>query len=359
VDLYMTRCHARDLSVVLYGATGFTGRLVAHYLAARGGTGRIGLAGRCRQKLEAVAAETAGVGWEPDVLVAEADDHAALSALAARTRVVLSTAGPYALCGTPLVAACLAAGTDYVDINGEVPWMRSLVDRFDAEAARADVRIVPSCGYSVPSDLGTLATVQAMQRRFGEDVRSVQSFMHFNGRLSGGTMATGILLDEATDAVQAERRDPFLLGGAPPGGARPEDADPCGASYEAALDAWCAPFWMSAIDSRVVRRSHQLLREVQHAATGEAASGEVRGHGYGLDFGFRERALARDEAVARGLAAPMAEVERRKRLIARGKLPAPGQGPSAEVRARSWFRLFLLGEAESGRRLVTSVEPSP
>ena len=236
--------HARDLSVVLYGASGFTGRLVAHYLAARGGTGRIGLAGRCRQKLEAVAAETARAGWEPDVLVAEADDHAALSGLAARTRVVLSTAGPYALCGTPLVAACLAAGTDYVDINGEVPWMRSLVDRFDAEAARADVRIVPSCGYSVPSDLGTLATVQAMRRRFGEkdDVRSVQSFMHFNGRLSGGTMATGILLDEATDAVQAARRDPFLLGGAPPGGARPEDADPSGASYEASLAAWCAPF---------------------------------------------------------------------------------------------------------------------
>ena len=105
----MARGRASDLSVVLYGASGFTGRLVAHYLAARGGTGRIGLAGRCRQKLEAVAAETARVGWEPDVLVAEADDHAALSALAARTRVVLSTAGPYALCGTPLVAACLAA----------------------------------------------------------------------------------------------------------------------------------------------------------------------------------------------------------------------------------------------------------
>lgn len=345
----MARGRASDLSVVLYGASGFTGRLVAHYLAARGGTGRIGLAGRCRQKLEAVAAETARVGWEPEVLVAEADDHAALSALAARARVVLSTAGPYALCGTPLVAACLAAGTDYVDINGEVPWMRSLVDRFDAEAARADVRIVPSCGYSVPSDLGTLATVQAMQRRFGEDARSVQSFMHFNGRLSGGTMATGILLDEATEAVQAERRDPFLLGGAPPGGARPEDADPCGASYEATLDAWCAPFWMSAIDSRVVRRSHQLFREARLTAAGGAATGEAGGRGYGRGFGFRERALARDEAVARGLAAPMAEVERRKRLIARGKLPAPGQGPSAEVRARSWFRLFLLGEAESGR----------
>ena len=381
------RAGARDLSVVLYGASGFTGRLVAHYLAARGGTGRIGLAGRCRQKLEAVAAETARAGWEPDVLVAEADDHAALSALAARTRVVLSTAGPYALCGTPLVAACLAAGTDYVDINGEVPWMRGLVDRFDADAARADVRIVPSCGYSVPSDLGTLAAVQAMRRRFGEEARSVQSFMHFNGRLSGGTMATGILLDDATDAVQAARRDPFLLGGAPPGGARPEDGDPCGASYEPALDAWCAPFWMSAIDSRVVRRSHQLFREAQPTAGGEPASGEpaggavgghgcndLGGHGYGRDFGYRERAVARDEAVARGLAAPMAEVERRKRLIARGKLPAPGQGPSAEVRARSWFRLFLLGASESGRcrlpshaslrtpplaRLPSHPEPSP
>ena len=349
---------SRDLSVVLYGATGFTGRLVAQYLATRG-VGRIGLAGRSREKLEAMAAQLAGPDWEPEVLVAEADDHTALTALAARTRVVLSTAGPYALCGTPLVAACLASRADYVDINGEVPWMRSLIDRFDAEAARADVRIVPSCGYSVPSDLGTYATVEAMRRRFGEDARSVRSFMHFNGRLSGGTMATGILLDEAAEAVQALRRDPFALGGAPPGGARPEDADPSGAAHEPALDAWSAPFWMSAIDSRVVRRSHQLLREEAAAAAaagGGGGEGGGEGRGYGLLFGFRERALARDEAVARGMAeSALPELERRKRLIARGKLPAPGQGPSAEVRARSWFRLFLLGEAESGRRLLTSV----
>ena len=148
----------RDLDVIVYGATGFTGRLVAHYLCTRG-VGRIGLAGRSPERLRSVAAEIGS----PQVFVAEADDQTALTALAARTRVVLSTAGPYTLCGTPLVAACVAAGTDYVDINGEVPWVRSLIDRFDGEAARADVRIVPSCGYSVPTDLGTLATVLAMR----------------------------------------------------------------------------------------------------------------------------------------------------------------------------------------------------
>lgn len=344
----------RDLSVVLYGATGFTGRLIASYLATRGGVGRIGLAGRRREALEAVAAETARPGFEPEVLVAAADDEAALSALAARARVVISAAGPYTLCGTPLVAACVASGTDYVDINGEVPWVRGLIDRFDAEAARSDVRIVPCCGYSVPTDLGTLATVEALRRRCGEDARSVHSFMFFNGRLSGGTMATGIVLDTAADEVQAQRRDPFLLGGAPPGGARPEDEEPSGSQYEERLSAWTAPFWMSSIDSRVVRRSHALFREQQQLLQQPPSTTTPAG-GYGAQFGFRECALARDEGVARGLAAPMAAVERRQKLIARGKLPGPGEGPSAEVRARSWFRLFLLGESESGKRLLTSV----
>ena len=349
--MYMAQ---RDLSVVVYGATGFTGRLIASYLATRGGVGRIGLAGRRREALEAVAAETARPGWEPEVLVAAADDEAALSALAARARVVISAAGPYTLCGTPLVAACVASGTDYVDINGEVPWVRGLIDRFDAEAARSDVRIVPCCGYSVPTDLGTLATVEALRRRHGEDARSVHSFMFFNGRLSGGTMATGIVLDTAAEEVQAQRRDPFLLGGAPPGGARPEDDEPSGAQFEERLGVWTAPFWMSSIDSRVVRRSHALFREQQQQQPPPPPPQGAVG-GYGAQFGFRECALARDEGVARGMAAPMAAVERRQKMIARGKLPGPGEGPSAEVRARSWFRLFLLGESEGGRRLLTSV----
>ena len=140
---------ARELDVVLYGATGFTGRLVAAYLARRGGV-RVGLAGRSLEKLREVAAEAdasaPSSSWDPALLACAADDDLALGALASRTRVVLSTAGPYSLCGTPLLAACAAAGTDYVDINGEVPWVQDMVAEFDAAAAASGTILVPNCG---------------------------------------------------------------------------------------------------------------------------------------------------------------------------------------------------------------------
>lgn len=141
---------SRELDVVVYGATGFTGRLVASYLARRTGV-RVGLAGRSLDKLREVASETAAMpgtsaSWDPPLLACSSDDSATLAALASRTRVVLSTAGPYALCGTPLVAACVAADTDYVDINGEIPWVRDIVAEFDSPAAERGTLLVPNCG---------------------------------------------------------------------------------------------------------------------------------------------------------------------------------------------------------------------
>ena len=144
----------RELDLVLYGATGFTGRLVASYLARRGGGLRVGLAGRNLDQLKAVASETSAVAscssWDPPLLACASDDASALGALASRTRVVLSTAGPYSLCGTPLVAACISAGTDYVDINGEVPWVRDVVAQFDAAAVARGTVLVPNCGCAQP-----------------------------------------------------------------------------------------------------------------------------------------------------------------------------------------------------------------
>ena len=347
-------CYAmarRALDVVVYGASGFTGRLVAQYLASRAPTLRLGLAGRSLERLRAtrdeVAAVTGNSEWRPALLSASADDDAALCRVAASTSVVLSTAGPFTLCGTPVVKACVEEGTDYVDVNGEVPWMRQLVDRFDGPASAKGVRIVPSCGYSVPSDLGTLFTVHALARRYGERARDVRGYMQFHGRLSGGTLATGLLLDAAPPDVQARRRDPFALGGMPSGGARPEDADAAAAAFDATVGCWTAPFWMAPITSRVVRRSHALFRE--------AAGARNVGCGYGPAFGYRELALAKDESVARNLATPLPQPERRARLIAQGRLPSPGQGPSAEMRAKSWFRLFLVGHSDSGRAVLAEV----
>lgn len=144
---------SREVDVVLVGATGFTGRLVASYLARRGGV-RVGLAGRSLEKLKEVATETAAVAscssWDPPLFACALDDATALAKVTSSTRVVLSTAGPYSVCGTPLVAACVATATDYVDINGEVPWVRNVVARYDAEAAARGTILVPNCGC-VPS----------------------------------------------------------------------------------------------------------------------------------------------------------------------------------------------------------------
>eukprot|EP00966_Prymnesium_polylepis_P280299 6476678-Prymnesium_polylepis.1 len=236
--------------------------------------------------------------------------------MAARSQVVLSTAGPFSVCGTPLVRACVRERTDYVDINGEVPWMRRLVDEFDEEANRAGVHVVPSCGYTVPSDLGAFWTARLIGEQLGQRARSVSGLMQFNGRLSGGTMATGLLLDTASEAEQAQRKDPFLLGGAPPGGVpRAEDWDADSAALDDAVGCWTAPFWMAAISSRVVRRSHELFRQ---------SDGGGDHHAYATAFGYAERALAKDEAVARNMASSL--------------LPPP------EKRER-WARLFAAGHA--------------
>lgn len=197
----------RPLQLVLYGASGFTGRLVASYLARTSPSLRLGLAGRSLPKLidaRHQASQHAGAhrAWDPELLVARTEEEAEIRELASRTDVLLSTAGPFSACGTPLVRACLDAKTDYIDINGEVPWMRRLVDEFDEEARRDGVRIVPSCGYTVPSDLGAWLTVRAVREHYGCGTRFVRGWMQFNGRLSGGTMATGLLLDRAKEEEQ-------------------------------------------------------------------------------------------------------------------------------------------------------------
>ena len=157
----------RRFDVVLYGATGFVGRQTVAYFSEHAGGLKWALAGRSRKRLEALAV---GLGLEDaGILVADAEDDAALAALAAQTRVLLSTAGPFALYGSALVAACVAQRTHYVDITGETPWVRGLIDRHHVKAARDGTRIIPCCGFdSVPSDLGAWLVAQALMREHGE-----------------------------------------------------------------------------------------------------------------------------------------------------------------------------------------------
>ena len=156
----------RDYDIIVYGATGFTGRLVAEYLGQQNVT-RWAMAGRSRAKLEEVR-DIIGAPADTPLLVADADDPASLKAMAQSTQVVLTTVGPYQLYGEPLIAACVAAGTAYVDLCGEPAWMRQMIDAHHEEAQRTGARIVFSCGFdSIPFDLGVLTLQEAAKARYG------------------------------------------------------------------------------------------------------------------------------------------------------------------------------------------------
>ena len=335
----------RELDVVLYGATGFVGRqTVAHFAAHAGGL-RWALAGRSGQRLEEVRA-AAGAHDAP-LVVADAHDAAALAALAARTRVVLSTAGPFALYGSSLVDACVAHRTHYVDITGETPWVRSLVDRHHVRAAADGTRIVPCCGFdSVPSDLGAWRLAHAIRERYGERCASVKACFSLKGGFNGGTLASALNLFDAGQAAMMD--DPFLLnppGTAPRGGGI--HADPVAPRHDADFDGWVGPFFMGPVNTRVVRRSAALL-----AADDEAP--------YSPDFRYQEYLrVGRGPAAAlaaAGLGAGMTAARAGLRLsplraLARRLAPAPGEGPSERAMDEGGFRCELVGTSTGGHAM--------
>ncbi len=331
----------RRFDVALFGATGFVGRQTAHYFAEHAHGVRWALAGRSAAKLASLRAEL--VAAAPGVLVADARDVAALDALASQTRVVLSTAGPFARYGSELVAACVRHATHYVDITGETPWVRQMIDRHHADAAKSGTRIVPGCGFdSVPSDLGAWLVARALQKQHGERCVSVKACFSMRGGLNGGTAAS--MFNALDEGAQAQLDDPFLLN---PEGTAPTDAaahrDPAGALRDADFDGWLAPFVMGPINTRVVRRSVALL-----AASGLYAP-EFRYQEYALIGRGAGGALAAT-AVAVGMAAGRSALAFEPlRRIAQRFAPAPGEGPSERTMDQGSFRCELIGVGERGR----------
>ena len=280
-------------------------------------------------------------------MIADAADAAALGRLAADTRVVLSTAGPFALHGDALVDACVAARTHYVDITGETPWVRRIVDRHHARAARDGTRIVPCCGFdSVPSDLGAWCAAHALLRDHGEACVEVKACFSLRGGLNGGTVASALAMYEAGDRVAFE--DPFLLvPDAQPARDTDRHADPRGPRLDRDFDAWVAPFFMGPVNSRVVRRSAALLR-----AAGDPA--------YAAGFAYSERlrtgrgaagALAALVASLGTAAAGLALRAPAARAIARRLLPAPGLGPTERAMDEGSFRCEVMARGERGTRV--------
>ena len=337
----------RKYDVVLYGASGFTGRQTIQYFAGhvRASELRWAIAGRNPQALEAAKAQAGDDAKSIDVLIADAHDQEALDRIASQARVVLSTAGPFALYGNELVDACVRFGAHYVDITGETPWVKDLIDRHHEKAASSGTRIVPCCGFdSVPSDLGAYLMARHMQKNLGTQCRQINAYFKFAGGVNGGTLATGFNLYESGQAARA--RDPFLLN--PAGEHSPDEIklnlDSQAARYDPDVNAWIAPFIMAVTNERIVRRSAALFEQWQMP--------------YGPGFHYHEfqkftaRSKFKAKAASRMLGAFEGMMKRPfTRWMLKSLVPKPGSGPSEKTMNHGWFRCELVGTSVDGRKV--------
>ncbi len=327
-----------EFDIIVYGASGFTGRLVAEYLAAKYGGGDLNwaIAGRDLDKLASVR-EAIGAPCDLPLIAADAENPASLRTMAGRTASVLSTVGPYQLYGSGLVAACAASGTDYLDLCGEPIWMRQMIDAHEAEARRSGARIVFSCGYdSLPFELGVFFLQQAAKQRFGSSVAGVKGRVRkMKGTFSGGTAASmkAIFAAAANDSsLLPKLRDPFVLTPGFEGPKQPPGNKPL---FDEDLGVWVAPFVMANINTRNVHRSNFLL-----------------GFPYGRDFVYDEMVIAGPNET--GEATAKAIIAANNKLGAQGG-PKPGEGPSKEERENGHYDLLFFGIGSDGRQLKAVV----
>lgn len=343
----------RPLDLVLFGVTGYTGRLVAERLAARAPAGlRMALAGRDAAKLASVRG-TLGPRWaSAETLVVDALDGEAMAGLASRTRAVVTTVGPYAKRGLPLVSACADAGTHYCDLTGESTFVRRSIDHADEAARASGAAIVHCAGFdSIPSDLGVLELHRAYEAGGAKLGAARLVVVRLKGGASGGTIASMLeLFEEASgdDDVRRLLANPYALD---PDPARrgPDGRDFMGVRKDPDLGTWVGPFVMAAINTRIVRRSNALL-------------GFPYGEGFRYEevqsFGPGPKGLARASAFVAGMGAVLgAAVTRPGRALLGRALPAPGEGPSAEAREAGSFHVAVFGEPRDpgGPRLVCDV----
>ena len=325
--------------IVVYGATGFTGQLVAEYLTKHyksDNSLKWAMAGRSLGKLKSVRDAIGAPGNTP-LIVADASDAASLKAMAERTMSVITTVGPYQLYGEELLSACVATGTDYFDLCGEPIWMRQMIDKYEAAAKESGARIVFSCGFdSVPFELGAFVVQDEARRVFGAPAARVKGRVRdMRGTLSGGTAASA----KATfDAVAKDislitiLNDPFALTPGFTGPKQPRGNKPL---IEEDLNSWAAPFMMALINTRNVHRSNMLM-----------------GFPYGQDFVYDEMVLTgpgeKGEANAKRVMAANAEKTG-------PSAPKPGEGPSKEERENGRFDLLYVAIAPDGRMVRAGV----
>ena len=328
----------KEFDIIVYGATGFTGRLVAEYLHQQYGVNgevKWAMAGRSMDKLVSVRDEL-GVGADIPLVVADAGDIETVKKMVASTSVVLTTVGPYQLYGNELVEACALQGTDYVDLCGEPAWMHKMIAAHSAVAEKSGARIVFSCGFdSIPFDLGVFFLQRHAVSTFGSTVGRVKGRVRaMKGTMSGGTLAS---FKETMAAAGRDRsligilRNPFALTSGFEGAEQPLGNQP---EYDEALQSWIAPFVMASINTKNVHRSNMLL-----------------GHSYGKDFVYDEMMVTgpgdKGEAIAKAVTE---DTSMAKSTI------QPGEGPSKEERENGFYDILMVGEHTDGRSVRVSVK---
>ena len=326
--------------IVVYGASGFTGQLVAEYLALHYRDDKQlkwAMAGRSLDKLASVR-DAIGAPKDTPLIAADSNDVGALKAMLAQTKSVISTVGPYLLYGNELVAACVASGTDYFDLSGEVPWMRRIIDAHLASAQRSGARIMFSCGYdSVPFELGVFFVQKEARRVFGAPASRVKGRVReMRGTFSGGTAASGRAIFEAAakdPSLLALVRNPFALTPEFEGPRQPLGNKP---AFDEDLQTWLTPFFMANINTRNVHRSNMLM-----------------GFPYGRDFVYDEMQITGPGEEGEALAKRIVAANNR---MAASAGPKPGEGPSKEERENGLYDLLYVAIAPDGRQVRASVK---
>ena len=356
----------RQYDLVLFGATGFVGQIVCRYLAETlGGKDmtepavRWAIAGRSAQKLETLIASLPETARHLPYLLADASDAEALRSLCQQTKVVITTVGPYAFYGEPLLKACVEMGTDYCDLTGEVQWVRQMMSAYEDLAAQTGARIVHCCGFdSIPSDLGVYFLQQQARQKLGRPCTQIEMRLKdARGGFSGGTAASILNLIDAAAAdpqLRQEVSNPYILcpkAAGDPAANRASTQSPIFVTVQedAAFDnVWISPFVMAGINQPIVLRSQALMP-----------------HLYGDRLRYDEAILTADGPlgwmVAGGLQVAMAgflyaaTVPWLRRLLESTIVPAPGQGPSQQSRELGYYDLRFWGVTDTGDVIAVQV----
>jgi len=361
---------SREYDIIIFGATGFTGTLACEYMEANlllakqneqpkrdkrvyqlnkefqhvqtGYAKKVGdvkwaIGGRDRAKLDKMKEKLTTCSG---VVIADSSNLSSIDEMVRATKVILSFAGPFSLYGTPVVESCVKWGTHYCDSTGEMAWVQDMMKRFHTSAVSNHALIIPMCGFDcIPSDLGVLYAVQKLRERGSVSIRSAKTYASMIGGMSGGTLATGILMETKYKHISD---DPFNLGGGPESDEHLKQAlnNQKDAKFDSNVHRWTGPFVMESLNTRVVRRS---AFDLKYRSPGKGG------------FHYSECAIAPDETSAKKLAMGSAPPEKRKQLVEQGKLPKPGEGPSFAFMRKAWFQLLINAQDEENKQIWVSV----